>query len=608
MNIEKTYRETGGGAPVFRRLPLFRHHWYANLRLRNKLFIIFLLVSFIPCSVLIYYSYTSTRDTITEQTYASLSGTLNQINTNLENRLGYYEQLTNILYMDSQLRNFLSNDYEQAFYYLDAFQYINRTMSSMMISNANIQGITIYIDNKTLYSDKQYIKYTEELPEAVKQQALDAAGSPVYTHIDDPQTGTSYVTLARSLSYFSLRHPYGILTINIDDKEIYSLIEKENVNKSVYIIDATGRVISSGDTMMKGKQLFDLYPIQADLTLSGGKFDTRIDGQERFFTYKKLSNGWTTVITVPYDELLANTNQATKRIVWISITVIAVAALLIFVTAKVITKRIEVLLQQIRKVERGNFQVKRKPMGNDEIGQLSYAFQKMAARIQELIDEVYVKEIAVKDSELTTLQAQINPHFLYNTLSSISSLALKEGSMQVYQMVSHLSKYYRISLNKGKRVVLLEQEIQLVKNYVSIQEIRFRGMLHMHYDLDESLFNRTVIKLILQPFIENCINHAIWSEAGIHIIVKLKTEGEDLLLQVIDDGQGMTRERLEEAFSKASNQSGYGIKNVDDRIKLAYGERYGVEIFSRLGIGTNVTLRLPLNPNASELETRLNMG
>jgi len=185
---------------------------------------------------------------------------------------------------------------------------------------------------------------------------------------------------------------------------------------------------------------------------------------------------------------------------------------------------------------------------------------------------------------------------------------LKEGSMQVYQMVNHLSKYYRISLNKGKRVVLLEQEIQLVKNYVSIQAIRFRGMLHMHYDLDESLFNRTVIKLILQPFIENCINHAIWSESGINIIVKLKTEGEDLLLQVIDDGQGMTRQRLEEAFNKASNQSGYGIKNVDDRIKLAYGERYGVEIFSRLGMGTNVTIRLPLNPNASELETRLNIG
>jgi len=599
MNTEKTFdrlqRPSGAGA-FWRRISDLRHHWFRNLRLRNKFFMIFLIVSFIPFSVLIYYSYSSTRDTITAHTYSALSGTLDQINTNIENRLGYYNQLSNIFYMDAQLRNYLSNDYEQAFYYLDAFRYINRMMSSMLIANANIQGITVYIDNKTLYSDKQFVKYMEELPEAAKRAALDAAGKPVYTQIDDPQTGETFVTLIRSFSYFSLTHPYGILTIGIDDDEIYSLIEKESGNKSVYIIDSSGRVVSSGDPGMKDRSLFETFPIEDRLSLPRGNFDARIDGQERFFTYKKLSNGWTTVITVPYDELLANANSATKRIVWISFAAIAAAALLIFVTARVITKRIEGLLQQIRKVERGVFQVKLKPMGDDEIGQLAFAFEKMASRIQELIDEVYVKEIAVKESELTTLQAQINPHFLYNTLSSISALAVKEGSMQVYGMVNHLSKYYRISLNKGKRVILLEQEIQLVRNYISIQEIRFRGRLRMHYDLDESLFNRTVIKLLLQPFIENCINHAIWSEDGINIVVKLKAQDEDILLQVIDDGLGMTREQLAQAFNKANNQSGYGIKNVDDRIKLAYGDRYGVEIYSRLGIGTSVTVRIPLNP------------
>ena len=597
MNTEKTCDEPGrpNGSGLYRRISRLRHDWFRNLRLRNKFFMIFLIVSFIPLSALIYYSYSSTRATITEQTYAALSGTLDQINTNIENRLGYYDQLSNIFYMDAQLRNYLSNDYEQAFYYLDAFRYINRTMSSMLISNANIQGITVYIDNKTLYSDKQFVKYTEELPETAKRAALEAAGKPAYTQIDDPQTGESTVTLVRSFSYFSLTHPYGILAISIDDEEIYSLIEKESGNKSVYIIDASGRVVSTGDSGMKGRALYEAFPIRDRLEPSGGNFDARIDGQERFFTYKKLSNGWTTVITVPYDELLANANNATKRIAWISAALIAAAALLIFVTARVITKRIEGLLQQIRKVERGVFQVRLKPMGDDEIGQLAFAFEKMAFRIQELIDEVYVKEIAVKESELTTLQAQINPHFLYNTLSSISALAVKEGSMQVYRMVNHLSKYYRISLNKGKRVILLEQEIQLVKNYVSIQEIRFRGRLRMHYDLDESLFHRTVIKLLLQPFVENCIHHAIWNEDAINIVVKLKAQDEDILLQVIDDGLGMTREQLAQAFNKANNLSGYGIKNVDDRIKLAYGERYGVELYSRLGIGTSVTVRIPSN-------------
>ncbi|MCL6456463.1 MAG: histidine kinase, partial [Gorillibacterium sp.] len=226
-------------------------------------------------------------------------------------------------------------------------------------------------------------------------------------------------------------------------------------------------------------------------------------------------------------------------------------------------------------------------------GQLSFAFNKMALRIQTLIDDVYLKEIAMKEAELNTLQAQINPHFLYNTLSSISSLALKEGAKQVHQMVNYLAKYYRISLNKGKTIILFEQEINMVKNYVSIQEIRFRGKLRMHYDLDKNLFKQSTIKLILQPFIENCINHAIWDESGINIIVKVKQDGDDILLKVIDDGMGMTRERLEQSFHKTDQTSGYGIKNVNDRIKLTYGDRYGVEIFSRLGIGTSVTIRIP---------------
>jgi two-component system, sensor histidine kinase YesM len=273
---------------------------------------------------------------------------------------------------------------------------------------------------------------------------------------------------------------------------------------------------------------------------------------------------------------------------------IGMAILLLYFTTKVMTKRIEVLLQQIRKVERGDFRLSIKSMGHDEIGQVSFAFNKMASTIQSLIHDVYVKEIARKESELNTLQAQINPHFLYNTLSSISSLAIKEGAMQVYQMVNYLAKYYRVSLNKGKRIILLEQEINLVKNYVAIQKIRFRDKLHMHYDLDEQLFGNTTIKLILQPFIENCINHAIGDESGININVKLRQEGDDILLQVIDDGIGMTPEQLDHALNKSDNLSGYGVKNVDDRIKLTYGEEYGVSIFSRLGIGTAVTIRIPV--------------
>ncbi|PCL90082.1 cache domain-containing sensor histidine kinase [Paenibacillus lautus] len=594
MNTAKTSSPSGPWSRLARAFPFAHLRAYTNWRLRHKFFFIFLIVIILPFSLLIYYSYSSTRSTITEHTYTALGGSLAQINTNVEKRLEYYNQLSNILYMDAQLRNYLSTDYEQAYYYLDAFQYINRTLPSLMTLNANILGITIYTGNHTLYSDGQYVKYTEELPGAMEEQVLDAAGNTVYFHSGNFKANDAHITIARSLSYFSLQHPYGILTMDINANEFYSLIKMENDNKSVYIIDEFGGVISTGDQSLQSNQLFDVFPIQERMTQDAGSFDMKINGQERFFTYKKLSNGWSTVITVPYDELLANANQATKNVIWFSVLAIGIAILLIYFTTKVMTKRIEVLLQQIRKVERGDFRLSIKPMGHDEIGQVSFAFNKMASTIQSLIHDVYVKEIARKESELNTLQAQINPHFLYNTLSSISSLAIKEGAMQVYQMVNYLAKYYRVSLNKGKRIILLEQEINLVKNYVAIQKIRFRDKLHMHYDLDEQLFGNTTIKLILQPFIENCINHAIGDESGININVKLRQEGDDILLQVIDDGIGMTPEQLDRALSKSDNLSGYGVKNVNDRIKLTYGEEYGVSIFSRLGIGTAVTIRIPV--------------
>lgn len=582
MNIEKNYSNLS-----FIQLLGRLSNGIKNLRLRSKFILIFL-ISIVPFFGLIYYSYTTTRDQITEQTYASLSGTLNQINNNIENRLDYYHQLSNILYMDSQLRNFLSNNYEKAFYYLDAFEYINRTFSSMLAMNTNVKGITVYTNNKTLYSDGEYIRYMEELPEEVKNLALQETGDTIYT-----RTEANTITLARSLSYFSLMHPYGVLVIQIHDVELFSLIEKENMNKSVYIIDEKGDVVTSVDQDMKYSRLYDTFPIEEELQSNFGKFDKMVNGEERFFTYKQLSNGWKTVITVPYHELLENTNRATTRIIWISAIAFIASMLLIYLTTKVITKRIERLLSQIRKVERGDFQVSVKPMGHDEIGQLSFAFNKMASKIENLIEDVYVKEISMKEAELNTLQAQINPHFLYNTLASISSLALKEGGTQVYKMVSYLAKYYRVSLNKGKRIILIHQEIELVKNYISIQEIRFRGMLHMHYDLDEQLFKYKTIKLILQPFIENCIHHAICDESGINIIVKVYSDGNDIVFQIIDDGAGMSSRHVEEAFQKANNLSGYGIKNVNDRFQLTYGERYGVSIFSRIGIGTTVTLRIP---------------
>lgn len=551
-----------------------------NQRLRNKLFLVFLLATILPVSFLVLYSYQTVKDQLIRQAVENIGSTIDQVNKNIENKLDMYAQIATMIYLDAELRNYLLNVYEKNdLSYLDAYDYINKTLYKMLAMNPSLKSITIYTENRTLYSDGLFVKHMEMLPLSIREQTLKAGGNITLFYPNDDSAPEKTVTLARSLNYLNLNYPYGILTMEITEREIYSLIEKENKNKTIIVADENGNIISSGIHNEKVRHVSDI---------------AGLGGKETMVLQKPLKNGWKTVVLLPYSELLGQAQKAARKMLYISLACIAAAVVMIYATSKFMTKRIEVLLQQIRKVERGSFDLIVKPMGHDEIGQLSFALNKMAATIRELIHDVYKKELSRNEAEMTSLQAQITPHFLYNTLASISALAIQHNNPQVHRMADDLARFYRISLNKGKKYITIEREIKLTEHYVSIQKTRFQGLFNVHYDLDETLFPYTTLKLIVQPFIENSINHAIWDdECGINIIIRLAAEGDDVLLSVIDDGMGMPREVVDRLLLKNEQPGGYGIYNVDKRIKLAYGDRYGVQVYSRLGIGTSVKIRIP---------------
>jgi two-component system sensor histidine kinase YesM len=554
---------------------------FGNQRLKSKLFIVYLLVTIVPISFLVAFSYHLVRDQLIRQAEKNANGTIDQININVQNRLDTYSQISTLIYLDNLLRNYLLHTYgPNDMFYLDAYDYINKTLYKILAMYPNLQSISIYTDNRTIRSDGLFIRYTEDLPDEMKRK-IRAAEGKITSFVSAAEDGTGTITLARALNYLSLNYPYGILLIEVSERELYSLIVKESNNKSIFIADEQGAIITSGSRDRHLRHLSELetegYKVMA----------------------KTLPNGWQTVVLLSYDEMLREARKASAKMLLASLACVAAAVVLIYVTSKFMTKRIEILLKAIRRVERGSFELESQAMGEDEIGQLWFALNKMAYRMKELIQDVYTKEAARNEAEMTSLQAQISPHFLYNTLASISALALRHNNPLVHRMADDLARFYRISLSKGKKTVTIGHEIELTKHYVSIQKVRFSGMFHVHYDLDESLFSCTTLKLIIQPFIENCLNHAIWDdESGIHVIIKLTADQKDILISVIDDGMGMTRETLERLRANASasgglQPTGYGIYNVDKRIKLAYGERYGVELFSRLGIGTTVRIRIP---------------
>ncbi|WP_176476012.1 cache domain-containing sensor histidine kinase [Paenibacillus sp. 7523-1] len=568
---------------------------FVDLSFRSKLFLVFVLVTIIPMMLLVYFSFELTKSKLTEQLYINMMNSTAQITKNLENKLDSYEHISASIYLDNRLANYLTTEYQDDPSYLDVYNYIGNRIDTIMAAYPDFDSAFIYSDNPSLPKDNYYIKpITPEVEETELVQKLKQSYGNII-HLSSPQTadGPAMFTLARLLNNNSNQYPYGMLVFQISESVIYSLMEKEAGGKDIFIMNDQGVILSSADKKLINTRLPELLDEQFDDSLSG-RFDTTYHGVKALAVYNTLKNGWKTVSIFPYESIIKDAKSLSQLMIKVSLAFIGVALLLIYITASLFSKRIRTLIRMIRRIERGDFTpTHEEQLGSDEIGQLHFAFQQMTIRLRSLITEVYQKELQSKEAELDLLQAQINPHFLYNTLGSISSLAIKHQDPQIQEMVLNLAKFYRISLNKGKSVLTINEELKLTQSYNAIQLIRFKGQLNFIYTIDQAILPYSTVKLALQPFVENAIIHAVWNqERPLNIHIKGVFENDSIILSVMDDGMGMSRETLLSLLEDKPGR-GYGISNVDRRIKLKFGENYGVHVYSRLGAGTTVQIILP---------------
>ncbi|MNO57640.1 Sensor histidine kinase YpdA [compost metagenome] len=577
---------------------LYRKYIYlpfVDLSFRSKLFLVFVLVTIIPMMLLVYFSYELTKSKLTEQIYINMMSSTAQINKNLENKLDSYEHISASIYLDDRLASYLTAEYVDDPSYLDVYKYIGNRIDTVMAAYPDFDSAFIYSDNPSLPKDNYYIKpVTPEVQNReLYKQLQQSHGNIIYLTTPQSEDSPAMFTLARLLNNNRNQYPYGTLVFTVSESVIYSLMEKEAGGKDIFIINDEGIILSSADKKLLDTSLPDMLNHQFAGEASG-RFDTTYKGVKAFAVYNTLANGWKTVSVVPYESIIKDAKSLSQLIIKISLAFIGVALLLIYITASLFSNRIRTLIRMVRRIERGDFNTPREEqLGNDEIGQLHFAFNQMTGRLSGLISEVSRKELLGKEAELDLLQAQINPHFLYNTLGSISSLAVKHHDSQIQDMVQNLAKFYRISLNKGKSILTINEEIRLTQSYNAIQLIRFKGQLNITYTIDEAILPYSTVKLTLQPFIENSVIHASWNQDNpLNIHIKGITQDNDIILSVIDDGMGMSRETLQSLMGEKPGR-GYGIMNVDRRIKLKFGEYYGVKVYSRLGIGTVVQIRLP---------------
>lgn len=257
------------------------------------------------------------------------------------------------------------------------------------------------------------------------------------------------------------------------------------------------------------------------------------------------------------------------------------------------------ILELCRKAERlgkGDFSVVPVVTNHVEIKTLDDGFNKMAGRINDLLQHAKGDQDALRKAEFELLQAQINPHFLYNTFDSIVWLAETQQNKEVVQMTTNLSTFFRNSLSKGKDIITLEAEKQQMESYLKIQQVRYRDILAYEISIPESLLKYLIPKLTLQPLVENALYHGVKNRRRLgHISVIGREEGDEILLTVHDDGAGMTPEQLStlRAGVYEDKHTGLGLANVHKRLRFYYGERYGLSFESVLGEGTSVTVRIP---------------
>ena len=305
------------------------------------------------------------------------------------------------------------------------------------------------------------------------------------------------------------------------------------------------------------------------------------------------------VLTIPYKDLLLLYNRSMNSILVAAILVIPIAFALSFIFSASNTKRIRELILNMRQAVKGSgdFNVNILPSSNDEIGELVKNYNYMLTRISKLMEDEYMLGRQIKHLELKALQAQINPHFLYNTLDLANWMSVNTNSPQIGALVQALSRFYKLSLSKGEEIVTLCNEIEHLKTYIQIQNMRFSDSIKLEVELPEKYLDCLIPKITLQPIVENSILHGILEKEDESGTIKIHVEedGNDILIIIEDDGVGMTTEKISSLLidSNENDLHGYSIKNINDRLALHFGSKYGLTYESQYGKGTTVQVRIP---------------
>lgn len=587
--------------------------WLPENSMRTRLFLLFsITVILILILVLVFIQYFISGE-YRESLFHSAEQSFEQAYLNLSRDVDTMLYISDIIYHNGDLqrvinkKNFWEN--KSLAEQFREFLQLDKIFDSAEMSEAVVFA-RIFVPDKTIYSNNilhfasesqltSRADYEDFVESSLHEKAFFTKPEDVF--LPSQRKAVNILSLLRMIrTPESLSTPLCALQISIKTSRIQDIISLSNITNTGLTL-LTNR---SGELVLASNSDSPLLMNLAEVNLSSEANKTGVwrililQGKQYHLQEKWIDKaGWKLIFLLPEEEIQAQS----RRITLIILTIASFAIMAVFVVSYLIassyTKQLSSLNKMMSVVQSGNFDTEFQEKGTDEIRQLFRSFGYMTTELKKLMEEKYRSGAAIKAAQFRALQAQINPHFLYNTLDLINWQAMDHHAPEIAEVTRSLASFYRITLNNGKQIVSIEEELKMVRAYVNIENRYFNGAISLSLDIPEELRSFACINILLQPFVENSIMHGIAENPMIqecNIAIHAQQQGRDILFTISDDGLGMTQEQIAGLLESdgEDNSQGYGIKNINSRLKLCYGETYGLRFESTPGQGTTVFIRI----------------
>ncbi|MCL2812478.1 MAG: sensor histidine kinase [Clostridia bacterium] len=594
------------------REPKRRRLWRAllrDVRLRNKLLFAFFLAIFLPLVVFNQFTFRVVNDIVERQIIFSATQAFQQTSDFLAYKLHKIISVSDSIAVNSMVSGILEKDAET---YSLPDQYADLHTLRMYLSSfhdvSDIYNICLYLrdevvhapedDDISSFSHAQASAWFRRLPGASSRALMCP---PVAVGGFSPNQPLMLSVVRRITSTQDYLTPIGYVRIDFWESDVRTMLTGANsVSGSLtYIRDSDDRIISATDGDALSTLRLNLAQIEALRTASGWVEDT-VRGQAVYARASQIPDtDWTIITLIPaeriFEEIVALRNRMMLTMLLVGLLSFLLSAMMVANFAH----RLRGLSQRMADVSDATVPLhSAEEESRDEIGHLTRSFHYMMGRIALLNQEKTRDALELRDAELRALQAQINPHFLYNTLDMINWMSYDDRAPDIRQAVRALSAFYKLSLSQGKSVVSLREELEHVAQYIKIQNLRFGDQIAYSAECPEELLDLRILKITLQPLVENAVLHGVLAKPSKSGAVKLTVcrTNEAVHIVIADDGMGMTHERQEALFGtveEAAPGVGFGLKNIHHRLMLYYGPQHGLTIDSEPGKGTRVTVSVP---------------